>query len=314
MIDRFPEQRRRPHARAIATPHFPNLAWRIVPLLLAAALACAALAATARGDDEASATEPFPVLVAQPARLVTRWPVTWPEFSSSGHEADLEATVIVSARVGRDGRVRETRIVSSVPPLDDAALQAARRYEFEAARDSAGTEVESWVLIPLQWNSTIPPGAHGADPIPARRYSDLERSFESDVETLRPYEISAPNAQTLELHQAIMRDANLLEVIPTPGADAIQAFLRGDTLARSPVPAKRDGRKAAWAEAAHLAPWWPLPYRRLAAVAIAERNYDTAAACANVILAGRANDEEALAILKRTGQLRRASAPKKSKK
>jgi hypothetical protein len=174
--------------------------------------------------------------------------------------------------------------------------------------------VESWVLLPLRFDSTIPEGAHGGDAIPVHGYTDLERSFESDVETLRPLAIAAPNSGTLDLHQRIMADANLLDVIPAPGEDAIQAFLRGDSLARSPVPARRDARKAAWAEAARLAPWWPLPYRRLAAVAIGERDFDSAAACANVILAARANDVEALAILKRTGQLRHAAAPKKSKK
>ena len=313
MIDPSVERRRRPRVIAVPAADPRERGWRVAALLLAAGLACSALAATARGDDDdASATEPFPVLVAQPAKLVSRWPVTWPDLSSE-ERAGLEATVIVAARVGRDGRVRETRLVSSVPGFDDAALQAARRYEFQAARDTAGAEIESWVTIPLHWDSSIPRGAHGAEAIPARTYTDLERSFESDVEILRPLDVAAPNASTLELHQAIMRDANLLEVIPAPGPDAIQAFLRGDTLARSPVPAKRDGRKAAWAEAAHLAPWWPLPYRRLAAVAIAERDFDAAAACANVILAGRSTDEEALAILRRTGQLRRAGAPKKSK-
>ena len=313
MIDRsFEHRRRRPRAIAVPAIEHRERVWRFAALLLAAGLACAALAATARGDDDdAPAAEPFPDLVARPARLVSRWPVTWPQ---SARDAGTGGTVIVAARVGRDGRVRDEKVVSSIPGLDDAARQAAGRYEFEAARDESGAEVESWVMLPLRFDDSVPVGAHGTDPIPARTYTDLERSFESDVETLRPYDVAPPSSVTLELHQAIMRDANLLEVIPAPGPDAIEAFLRGDTLARSPLPAKRDGRKAAWAEAAHLAPWWPLPYRRLAAVAIAERDYDSAAACANVILAGRSTDEEALAILKRTGQLRRASAPKKSKK
>ena len=311
MIDRSIRLRHRPRAIAVPAPDLRGRTWRIAALLLAAALASAALAARARGDDESPPAEPFPVLVAQPARLVSRWPVLWP---LSAREAGIGGTVLVSARVGRDGRIRETKIVSSIPEVDAAATEAARRYVFEAARDAAGAEAESWVMLPLRFDDSIPKGAHGTDPIPAHEYTDLERSFESDVETLRPYDVSAPSAGTLDLHLRIMRDANLLDVIPPPGADAIQAFLRGDTLARSPVQQKRDGRKAAWAEAAHLAPWWPLPYRRLAAVAIAERNYDAAAACANVILAGRSTDEEALAILKRTGQLRWALAPRKSKK
>ena len=315
MIDRSLLIRRRPRAAVLAvTPRREDARRIAAALFLAAGLACAALAALAaiaRADDDTATSEPFPVLVAQPAKVVSLCPVSWPQ---SARETGIGGTVLVMARVGRDGRVRETQVVSSIPELDAAAIDAARRYQFEAARDTAGAEVESWVLLPLRFDASVPVGVHGNDPIPTHLYSDLERSFESDVETLRPYDVAPPNARTIDLHLAIMRDANLLEVIPPPGADAIQAFLRGDSLTRSAVPAKRDGRKAAWAEAAHLAPWWPLPYRRLAAVAIADRDFDTAAACANVILAARANDEEALAILKRTGQLRRASAPKKTMK
>ena len=308
MIDRSFHERRRPRAIAVAAPD-RGAAWPLLVTVLLA-LACSALVALARADDGPT-TEPFPIVVHEPARLVSRWPVTWPQ---AARDAGVGGTVIVAARVGRDGRLRETQVVGSIPELDEAAVFAARRYLFMPAKDEKGAEIESWVLLPLRFDASVPIGSHGADPIPAHLYSDVERSFESDVETLAPDPIAAPNSATLDQHRQIMADANLLDVIPPPSENAIRAFLRGDTLANSTATDKRETSRAAWAEAAHLAPWWPLPYRRMATAAIADRDYDAAAACANVILAGRPTDEEALAILKRAGQLKQAPPPKKKSK
>jgi len=280
--------------------------------LLAAALLAAALVARARADDDAAppSAEPFPVAVEQPAKLTSAWSVSYPEVA---RRDGIAGVVVVAARVGRDGRVRETRIANSVPGLDESAAATVQRYEFSPAVDQ-GHEVETWVLAPVRFDASLPSGTHGGEAVAARNYSDVEREFESDVEVLRenppasPAEVSVSDQLT-----KIMADALQLQTIPAPSDSAIRTFLRGDTLAQSPIPAKRAARKAAWTEVVWLAPWWPMPYRRLASVAISERDFATAAACANVILAARSNDEEALAILKRVGQLKGADPKKKSK-
>jgi len=248
--------------------------------------------------------------VSTPARVVTRVPVSWPE---AARREGISGAVVVSVRVGRDGRVRETRLANSIPGLDEAAIFAVRRYEFTPANDGVA-EVESWVLVPVRFDASLPAGTRGTEPVNAGGYGDAQRTFESDVEVLRQHEPVAPNEETFARHERIMSEAMSLEMIPTPGDEAIRAFLRGDSLGRSQNPALREGRRMAWAEAAYAAPWWPLPYRRLASLAIAERDFPTASACARVILAGRSSDEEALAILKRVGQLRWAEAPKRSQK
>ncbi len=260
-------------------------------------------------DDTPTNREPFPVTVDQPAKLSAAWSPSYPEVA---RRDGVEGVVVVAARVGRDGRVRETQIANSIPGLDEAAAASVQRYEFSPAVD-AGHEVETWVLAPIRFDSSLPVGAHGGVPVAARGYTDVERGFESDVEVLRENPPGSP-ADVVDQLETIMQDALALQTIPAPSDSAIRTFLRGDTLAQSPIPAKRDGRKAAWTQAAWLAPWWPLPFRRLAVVAVAERDYVTAAACANVILAGRSSDEEALAMLKRIGQLRREGPRKKSKK
>src|SRR5262245_45778596 len=46
----------------------------------------------------------------------------------------LQDVVIVEFTVVEDGTVADTRIVRSVPPLDDAAIDAVQRWEFAPTR------------------------------------------------------------------------------------------------------------------------------------------------------------------------------------
>ena len=264
----------------------------------------AALFAGPARSQEEEVAEPFPIAVDEPARVVR---VVAPLYPEAARREGVAGIVIVGARVGRDGRVRETRIVNSVPALDVAAARVVQRYEFAPAI-LENREVETWVHVPVRFDESLPSGTRGSEPVDARRYSDLERSFESEVEVLRQIDPAAPIAETVAQHEAVMRASLLLEAIPDPGAAAIHALLRGDTLARSPVPAKKEGRKEAWREATRLAPWWPLPYRRLAGTAIAQRDFDAARAWVRVLLAGRPNDPEATGMVVRIRQLELASA------
>lgn len=54
-------------------------------------------------------------------------PVYPPEAAATG----LGGIVVVEVRIGVDGRVEVARVVRSIPPLDQAALDAVRQWQFE---------------------------------------------------------------------------------------------------------------------------------------------------------------------------------------
>jgi len=271
---------------------------------LAALLLATLAAGPARAADEATELANIPAPVTVPARLLSLVPVVYPE---AARRAGIAGTVIVRARVGRDGRVRETAIDHSIPELDEFAKARVHRYEFSpATRD--GDEVETWVEVPVRFDASLPTGTRGGERIEAGRDPELERSFESDVLVLQQNEPAPPGAEDAPLRERIMRGALLLDVIPPPGREAIHAFRQGDSLARVTSPELRERRKAHWARAAHLAPWWPLPYRRLASGALFERDFATLEACAGILLAGRPGDEWATAMLRRARQVRLADS------
>jgi protein TonB len=53
-----------------------------------------------------------------------------PSFPGPAMAARVQGTVIVDITIGPDGRVQSTQLLKSVPLLDDAALEAVRRWEY----------------------------------------------------------------------------------------------------------------------------------------------------------------------------------------
>jgi protein TonB len=63
----------------------------------------------------------------------------------------MEGTVIVQALVGKDGRVKDTKVVKSVSVLDDAAVAAVKRWVFKPAL-SNNKPVAVWVAVPVKFS------------------------------------------------------------------------------------------------------------------------------------------------------------------
>lgn len=79
---------------------------------------------------------------------ITRVPPNYPE---NARRASAEGTVIVQALVGRDGHVKDTRVVNSIPLLDEAAVQAVRQWVFKPAM-AKHQPVAVWVAIPVKFS------------------------------------------------------------------------------------------------------------------------------------------------------------------
>ena len=53
-----------------------------------------------------------------------------PVYPAIAQAARVEGLVILAASIGADGRVDDTRLVHSIPLLDQAAIDAVRQWEF----------------------------------------------------------------------------------------------------------------------------------------------------------------------------------------
>jgi TonB family protein len=71
----------------------------------------------------------------------------YPEEAKSQH---IEGEVSVDMRIGTDGLVKEATIRKSVPQLDDAALAAARQWEFRPGKVK-GKPVEVVLTITFEF-------------------------------------------------------------------------------------------------------------------------------------------------------------------
>ena len=73
-----------------------------------------------------------------------------PEYPKPARDAGIQGMVMVMALVKTDGTVGETRVVKSIPALDDAAVQAVKRLRFKAA-SYQGKPVAVWVGVPVRF-------------------------------------------------------------------------------------------------------------------------------------------------------------------
>jgi TonB family protein len=82
-----------------------------------------------------------------------------PQYPQAAFAAKIEGTVLVEALIDVEGRISRARVIQSVPGLDEAALEAARRWRFEPAR-KAGKPVATIIHMPVAFR------IYGKEPLP----------------------------------------------------------------------------------------------------------------------------------------------------
>jgi protein TonB len=73
-----------------------------------------------------------------------------PEYPEIAREAGVDGTVMVQALVGKDGKVKDTKVVKSIPMLDASALAAVKQWVFKPAL-SNNKPVAVWVAVPVKF-------------------------------------------------------------------------------------------------------------------------------------------------------------------
>jgi protein TonB len=76
-----------------------------------------------------------------------------PIYPDIARDAGVDGQVLVQALVGKDGRVKDVRVVAgkSIPMLDQAALTAVRQWIFKPAL-SNNKPVAVWVAVPVKFS------------------------------------------------------------------------------------------------------------------------------------------------------------------
>jgi protein TonB len=88
------------------------------------------------------------IYVEQLPEAVTKVP---PEYPDEARRAGVQGTVMVQARVMEDGTVGATKVVKSIPLLDDAAAACVRQWRFKPAL-AKGKPVSVWVAVPIKFS------------------------------------------------------------------------------------------------------------------------------------------------------------------
>jgi len=88
------------------------------------------------------------VYVEELPEAITKVPPQYPDIA---REAGVDGTVLVQALVGKDGKVKDTKVVKSTPMLDSAAETAVKQWVFKPAL-SNNKPVAVWVAVPVKFS------------------------------------------------------------------------------------------------------------------------------------------------------------------
>lgn len=88
------------------------------------------------------------VYVEELPEAVTKVP---PEYPDIARQSGIEGTVQLQALVGKDGRVKDVKVVKGIPVLDDAAVMAVKQWVFKPALTN-NKPVAVWVAVPVRFS------------------------------------------------------------------------------------------------------------------------------------------------------------------
>ena len=74
-----------------------------------------------------------------------------PEYPAIAQQANVDGQVELQVLVGKDGQVKDVKVVKSIPMLDAAAIAAAKQYVFKPAL-SNNRPVAVWVRVPMRFS------------------------------------------------------------------------------------------------------------------------------------------------------------------
>ncbi len=94
-----------------------------------------------QNPDDFTKVEEYPELIS----------ITPPVFPEMARAAEAEGVVMVQCLVGKDGKVKDTRIISGNVMLNDAAITCAKSAIFKPAL-SQHQPVEVWVQLPVRFS------------------------------------------------------------------------------------------------------------------------------------------------------------------
>lgn len=98
------------------------------------------------GDDDEPVV-PFYALTEKPVEI---YRVT-PEYPEIAKKAGVEGTIVVKVLIDTSGLVEKVEVIKAHPLLNQAAIDAARQFEFEPAKQR-GVPVKVWISIPFNFS------------------------------------------------------------------------------------------------------------------------------------------------------------------
>lgn len=185
------------------------------PLLLAVFLA---------GPTAPPAASQEPLVAGSDIKAPRRVTFVQPEYPPEAQARGLRGIVILELLIDEEGRVADVAVVRSVPPFDEAAIEAARQWKYQVSRVD-GVPVKVRLTVPITFAVRLP-SMERATGIPELRQGVSPSFPEGALAGVVTARITlAPDGQVVDA---------LIESGDSPLADALLAAIRTWRFAASP--------------------------------------------------------------------------------
>ena len=136
-----------------------------------------------------------------------------PVYPESAQREGIQGVVVIEATVGVDGKVREAKVMQSIPRLDAAALAAVRQWEYEPAKvDGVARTVIMTVRVafalgqrgsppPANTQSPTPPTAETRTPLSA----PVQREWDKTWQDASKLALDAKYTEAIAVMEAFIR-------------------------------------------------------------------------------------------------------------
>jgi protein TonB len=139
-----------------------------------------------------------------------------PVYPPQAQQAHAQGVVVIEATVGPDGRVREARVLRSIPLLDQAAIDAVRQWEYTPTIvNGAAAPVIMTVTVNFSMQEPVPGAAFppptdslvrlamGSGPAGAFRVWEISRERAAHLPRWDPQSSSIPISMTDAVSRAV---------------------------------------------------------------------------------------------------------------
>lgn len=176
-----------------------------------------------------------------------------PVYPAAAQEAGVDGQVFVQVLIGKDGLIKDTKVVRSIPMLDQAAVAAARQWRFIPPLDPNGNPMAVWLELHFTFKIPAPDAAHA-------EFNKAVRKLRDEISDVEQRSVLPPSARDEAAREHVIRLGLRLKPPPTTLEEVRATFRDAQAQLDSATASSNQRALQGLSYALFRAPWFADAY------------------------------------------------------